>query len=184
MIRLFVAIELPDEVQERLAGLCAGVPGAKWVKPENIHLTLRFIGEVPEDRFQDIDAALGQIRAPGFEVALDGVGCFPPRGRARVLWAGVTKNGALAHLYDKVESALVRTGLEPEGRKFSPHVTLARLKDAPMGRVHGFVAQNALFQAAPFPVHSFTLFSSFLSQSGAIHRAEASYPLAVAETEP
>lgn len=184
MIRLFVAIELPEDVRGRVAALCGGVPGAKWVKPENLHLTLRFIGEVPEDRFHDIDAALAQIRAPAFEVELDGVGCFPPRGQARVLWVGVTKNGALAHLYGKVESALVRTGLKPEGRKYSPHVTLARLKGAPVRRIQEFVAEHNLFRAGPFPVVNFTLFSSFLSQSGAIHRAEASYPLAAPETGP
>jgi 2'-5' RNA ligase len=184
VIRLFVAIELPEDVRQRLAGLCVGVPGARWVRPENIHLTLRFIGEVPEDRCHDIDAALSQIRAPGFDVALEGVGCFPVRGQARVLWAGVSRNDAVAHLYGKVESALVRTGLEPEGRKFSPHVTLARLRGAPMNRVQGFIAQNHLFRAGPFAVETFTLFSSFLSQSGAIHRPEASYPLSAAETGP
>ncbi len=180
MIRLFVAVELPEDVRTGLARLCAGVPDATWVKPENIHLTLRFIGEVDEGGFRDIDAALGQVLAPGFDVSLGGVGCFPKRGPPKVVWAGVAKNAALAHLYDKVESALVRTGLEPEGRKFAPHVTLARLKRARMGRVREFVSQNMSFEAGPFPVRSFTLFSSFLARGGAIHRPETEYPLTIA----
>ena len=180
MIRLFVAIELPGDVRARLAALCVGVPGAKWVKAENLHLTLRFIGEVDGHRFEDIAAALGEVRAPAFDVALDGVGFFGGR-RPRVLWAGVARTAALDHLHAKVESALVRAGCEPEGRKFTPHITLARLNNAPAGRVRGFVSDHNLFRAGPFPATEFTLFSSFLSQEGALHTPEAVYPLSPAE---
>lgn len=177
MIRLFVAIDLPEDVRAQVAALCVGVPAARWVAPENLHLTLRFIGEVDEGRLHDIDEALSAVHATAFDVALEGVGCFPPRRAPKVLWVGVAKNGALVHLRDKVESALVRIGLEPEGRKYAPHVTLARLRTAHMGRIREFVSRNLSFRAGPFPVRSFTLFSSFLSRQGAIHRAEADYPL-------
>ncbi len=177
MIRLFVAIELPEEVKARLGALSVGVSGARWVRLENLHLTLRFIGDVDEGRLQDIDEALGLVRAPGFEAALEGVGCFPPRGAPKVIWVGVEKNGALVRLRDKVESALVRTGLAPEGRKYAPHVTLARPHHARMGRIQEFMSGNLSFTAGPFPVRNFTLFSSFLSRNGAIHRVEAEYPL-------
>ncbi len=181
MIRLFVAVPLPEDARARLAGLCAGVRGAKWVAPENLHLTLRFIGEVDEETAADIDAALSKVRAPAFEVTLEGVGHFGSRKRARALWAGVADNSRLGHLHDKVEAALVRARLEPEGRKFSPHVTLARFKNTSARRVTAFVAQHGLFRAGPFPVGAFTLYSSFLSKGGAIYAPEAAYPLEPAD---
>ncbi len=177
MIRLFVAIELPEDVRERLAALAAGVRGARWVRPENLHLTLRFIGEVDEGRLADIYAALARIADPAFELAIDGIGHFGSKREARVLWAGAESNERLVRLHDKVESALVRAGLAPEERKFSPHVTLARLKRASTPRVRDFMAAHGLFRAGPFPVDAFQLFSSFLSKSGAIHKVEAEYRL-------
>ena len=180
MVRLFVAIDLPDDVRSRLAGLCAGVPGAKWVAPENMHLTLRFIGEVDDARAADIDAALGRIRAPSFDMALAEIGHFGSRGRTRALWAGIEKCEALERLQAKVESALVRAGLEPEGRKFAPHVTLARLKEARLSRVRDFLGARNPFAAGPVPVERFALYSSFLAREGAIHRVEATYDLGAA----
>lgn len=120
MPRLFVAIPLPEEVRERLGLLAGGVPGARWVDPEKLHLTLRFIGEVDGGWAEDIMAALSGIVAKSFDVAMAGVGHWGTRERATMLWAGVEKNPALSHLQGKVESALVRLGLDPEGRKFSP----------------------------------------------------------------
>ncbi len=177
MIRLFVAIELPEAVKAELASLCNGVPGAKWVGPENLHLTLRFIGEVDEDAAGDIDAALDHIRAPQFELVLSGVGQFASRRAPRVLWVGVEKNESLVHLVAKVESALVRCGIAPEGRRFTPHVTLARLRNASKPRINDFVSGNAMFTAGPVHVDDFILFSSFLGRGGAIHRPEAVYRL-------
>lgn len=177
MLRLFVAIELPESIRERFALLCGGVPGARWLSPETMHLTLRFIGEVQEAALGDIDAALAGIHAPGFEIMLDGIGSFGNADRPRAIWAGVARNPALEHLHGKIESALVRTGLPPEGRKFTPHVTLGRVKSAKSARVGEFVAAHNPFQAGPFKVLGFTLFSSFLSHSGAIHTPEVVYRL-------
>jgi len=177
MIRLFVAIDLPDEIRLRLAALCAGVPGAKWVRAENLHLTLRFIGEVDEAMAADIDESLARIRAPGFALMVTDLGHFGSRGRARVLWAGIETSPALRHLHDKIEAALVRTGLEPEGRKFTPHITLARLKDARLPRISAFLAGNGPFRAGPFAVDRFRLYSSHLARDGAIHTVEADYEL-------
>lgn len=177
MIRLFVGIELPEELKDRLAGICNGVPGAKWVSSENLHLTLRFIGEVGEARFADIDAALSLVRAPGFELVLSGIGHFASGKVPRVLWVGVEKSESLAHLHGRVEAACVHAGLAPEGRRFSPHITLARLDNPPASRLGAFLAHSSLFKSAPFPVTEFTLFSSFLGRGGAIHRAEAEYSL-------
>jgi len=177
MVRLFVGVELPEDVRERLAFLCAGVPGARWVPPENMHLTLRFIGEVDGHEADDIYHALAAVRPRTFDISLTGVGHFGNGDEVRALWVGVERNAELMALRDRVESALVRVGLPPEGRRFTPHVTLARLRDTPLHRVSAFLAHNSLFRAGPITVDHFTLFSSFLQGSGPIYTAEADYLL-------
>jgi len=173
MLRLFVGIALPPEMKLRLSLLCSGVPGAKWVDAGNLHVTLRFIGEVDEGAANDIDDALVQIRAPRFDLTLAGVGHFG----TRMLWAGVERNPALLHLYDKVESAIVRLGFDPEGRRYAPHVTLARLKYGAEPKIQGFLQEHALFRAAPFAVDHFSLIASYLTKSGAIYEDQADYAL-------
>ncbi|QQP89041.1 RNA 2',3'-cyclic phosphodiesterase [Skermanella rosea] len=177
MIRLFVALELPEAVRERLAGLGGGVPGARWTEPENLHLTVRFIGEVENGLLPDIDAALGSVSAPAFDLVLDGVGQFGSGSRSRVLWAGVERNDALVHLNQKVESALVRAGLPREERRYSPHVTLARLRDAPQERVGRFIQDRGLFRAGPIRVEHFTLFESRPGSGGPVYDPLREYPL-------
>lgn len=168
---------MPEATRERLAGLCGGVPGARWVAAENMHLTLRFIGEVEHGQAEDVDSALLRIRSPRFDLTLDGVGYFGKASAARSLWAGVRKCEPLARLQGKVENSVQSAGLPPEERKFSPHVTLARLKGAPALRLQRFIAENAHFLAAPVPVDRFVLFSSFRTSSGPIYTAEAEYLL-------
>ena len=177
MIRLFVAVDFPADVRERLAGLGGGVPGARWTEAENLHLTLRFIGEVPEDQVAEIDAALAEIRAPGFDLTLDGVGVFGSNRNARILWAGVERSEGLTHLQAKVESAVVRCDLPAEERRFSPHVTLARLRDAPKERVGRFLEERGLFRAGPMRIGHFTLYRSLLGKSGPVYQPVAEYPL-------
>ena len=177
MIRLFVAVPLPAAIQDRVAQLCCGLANARWVDPENLHITLRFIGEVDESRFEDIDLALSVVRAPAFQLKLRGVDSFGNNNGVRAVWVGVEREPALFHLRDKIESALVRAGIPPETQKFKPHVTLTRSRLRGDTRFGEFIANNSLFQAGPFPVHEFTLFSSFLSQSGAIYTPERSYLL-------
>jgi RNA 2',3'-cyclic 3'-phosphodiesterase len=173
MLRLFVGIALPPEIKLRLSLIAAGVPGARWVDPGNYHVTLRFIGDVDEGMAGDIDAALAQIRAATFDLALSGVGQFGDR----MLWAGIEKNPALQHLRDKVESALVRLGLEPDTRRYAPHVTLARLRGASAARLQAYIQEHALFRAAPFAVDRFSLIASYLTKSGAIYEDQADYAL-------
>ncbi len=177
MFRLFVAIDLPAGVQEALATLCSGVPGARWVDPAQLHLTLRFIGEVQGDRFRDIAEALTGVGGAPFDLHLDGLGHFPPRGAPRVLWAGVATSEPLAGLRTRVETALASAGLPREGRRFSPHITLARLKGTPPARVGRFFEDHPLFHTDPFTVDRFLLYSSTLGRRGATHRVEAQYPL-------
>jgi len=177
MIRLFVALDFPEDVRQRLAALGGGVPGARWTEADNLHLTLRFIGEVPGDQAAEIDQALAEVTAPAFDLVLDGVGVYGSGRNARVLWAGVERSDALSHLQSKVESALVRCGLPAEERKFSPHITLARLKDAPKDRVGRFIEERGLFRAGPIRMDHFTLYRSHLGKGAAVYEALGEYGL-------
>lgn len=183
MMRLFVAVDLPEAIQDELAGIGPGIPGASWVNPDNYHLTLRFIGEVPENVAHDVDDALTNVAAPAFDLRIKGVGHFGPIRRARTLWAGVERNEALNHLQRKVEAACVRTGLKAETRKFHPHITLARLRGETGHHLADLLARNNLFAPMAFPVTRFTLFESFLSSGGAIYQPLARYPLLGAAPE-
>lgn len=177
MPRLFVAIDLPPVIRQRLSSLCCGLPGARWADPEQMHLTLRFIGEVNSSVFQLVREALTEVRSEPFALQLEGIGFFPPRGRPRVAWVGIRKNEQLVHLRNRIESVLVRTGLTPEGRKFSPHITLARLNNTPGTRIGAYLAHNGMFLTEEFPVREFYLYSSVLNSRGARHYVEQRYVL-------
>lgn len=177
MIRLFVGLALPPEVAARLAALAGGIPGARWVEARNLHVTLRFIGEVEEGLAVEIHDALAEVHAPAFTLALDRFGTFG-RSAPNHLWVGVERNPELLHLQAKVDSAVVRLGLPPEGRKYTPHITLARFKDSPVGRVQEFIAGHSPFHAGPLAMDRFVLFRSHLGRGGAEYEAVAEYPLA------
>ena len=178
-MRLFVALDMPWSVREQLAALSgSGIPGARWVPPENFHLTLRFIGDIPGHVARDVDDALLALRAKGFFLTLTGMGTFAKGGISSALWVGVERTPALDHLRSKIETALQRCGLEPERRKFQPHVTLARLDNPAEGKVAAFVQAHNLFRSAPIPVEHFTLFSSLLCKDHAVYTPEAEYELA------
>ncbi len=176
-MRLFVAVSLPEEVRATLAVLANGLPGARWVDSDNLHLTLRFLGELDAGDAADVDAAFSHVRAPAFDMSIAGLGHFGEGRKPRALWVGVAANPALDHLHERIEQALVRAGLPPEGRKFKPHITLARFKSNPGARLPAYLAEHSLVRTGPFPVADFKLYSSFLSAQGAIHQVEASYPL-------
>ncbi|WP_114392337.1 RNA 2',3'-cyclic phosphodiesterase [Oleisolibacter albus] len=177
MIRLFVGLALPEEVRLRLARLGGGVPGARWAPAANFHITLRFIGEVDEGLAQDIDMALETVASPPFPLALSGLGSFGKGHRTHTLWAGVERNEALHHLRDRVESALVRAGLPAEERKFSPHVTLARLGDAKADKLARFLEEQGLYHDGPILVDRFVLFESVLGKGGPVYHALRTYLL-------
>jgi 2'-5' RNA ligase len=176
MIRLFVALEIPEAVRSRLTALQGGVPGARWASDEQLHLTLRFIGEVDENVARDVDDALAGIRALGFMLELAGVGEFGGK-KPRALWAGVRPNDALLHLQKKIETALQRIGLPAEERKFSAHVTLARMHAPPREKIVQFLTHHSLFASGPFRIDHFALFSSQLGSGGSVYRAERVYRL-------
>jgi 2'-5' RNA ligase len=177
MLRLFIAVPVPPDMAALLAPLQAGLPGAHWVPPAGFHVTLRFIGEVNEGQAADIDAALQTIQAPAGLVAVSGLGFFGAADSARGVWVGVDKEPALVHLRDKVESAVVRSGQPPEGRKFMPHITLAWLKRTPPDRLLEWCAVHEPFKAGDLPLDRFGLYSSHRTDEGPYYRLEAEYPL-------
>lgn len=176
-LRLFAAIAIPDFVAERLTPLMRGVPGAKWRPRENLHLTLRFFGEVPEPVADEIDGELSAISGAPFDLTIKGAGAF---GGAdpHALWMGVAANEPLNKLAAACERAARRAGLKPEPHKFTPHVTMAYLNGAALDRVHAFQTRLGLFEAPTFRVERFGLYSSFTRKSApSLYRLEAEYPL-------
>jgi 2'-5' RNA ligase len=177
VIRLFVALALPEGHRQQLSRLCHGVRDARWVAHENLHLTLRFIGEVEEPRVAEIAHALGRVKGEQFKLTLSGIGHFQNGRRIRALWAGTEPCDALVQLQYRIDTALRHADLPPDGRRFTPHVTLARLKNGAPHQVGGWIEANALFRADPFPVDHFVLFESYLGHTGAIYSPVSEFPL-------
>ena len=177
-MRLFVGLDLPWPIRKQFDRLEDSIPGARWVPEENYHLTLRFVGEVTHAEAEEIDLALAALRGKAFDLTFAGVGAFAKAGRETQLWVGVARNPALDHLQGKIEIALQRAGLPPERRRFTPHVTLARLDNAVPQKIAAFMQAHNLFRSAPVAFDHFTLFSSLLSKEAAVYTAEVDYPLA------
>ena len=176
MIRLFFGLELPGELRMRIAAISTGIDRARWVAPENLHITLRFVGEVEEPAMEYIAGEAAAIRFEPFPVTLSGAGHFERGGRVSAVWLGVESTPALAGLRDRIEAAAVRAGQPPEGRKFRPHVTVARFNRGRPGEVRHWLAANSLFRAVPFTVARFALFSSMLGRSGPNYKVEWLFP--------
>ncbi len=176
MYRLFVAVDLPEKVKESIKDICSGLMDARWVDIQQLHLTLRFIGEVDERQFKAIMTSLADISESPFYLTLQSVGCFPPKRPPRVLWVGIERSDSLMSLAEKTEQVLVeKNGIEPENRKFSPHITIARFRESSPAKVADYLARNSSFRTETFLVDSFYLYSSTITSAGAIHRREASY---------
>lgn len=176
MNRLFVALRPPAPVREALMAAMGGVEHARWQDEDQLHLTLRFVGEVDEPLANDLAAALGQVDAAPFELRISGVGHFERKGRATALWAGVASSPPLLALQQKIERASQRVGLEPEGRKFAPHVTLARLSGA-AGPIGGWLAAHGAMTAPTWRVDEFRLYESVLTPHGSAYAPVVSYRL-------
>lgn len=177
MYRLFVAIDLPPSVKDQIEPICCGVPGARWLEPEQWHLTLRFIGEVDGGRFRDILDSLAELRAEPFSLIIKGLGFFPPRGTPETIWVGGAKSDGLSVLRGRVEAALVKIGVARDSRKFAPHVAIARLRQPHLPRLAAYLSANSLLESPTFTVDRFGLYSSLLTSSGAQYQLEAEYPL-------
>lgn len=174
--RLFAAIRPPASVIDALLSLEGGVAGARWQDEDQLHLTLRFFGEVEAPAAEDIADALAQVRAVPFALALHGVGHFERKGRTHSLWAGVAPSESLIALQRRVESAARRAGLPSEPRKFAPHITVARL-NAGSGPVLPFLAAHGGLTGEPWPVEAFHLMESTLTPAGAEYQTVRRYRL-------
>jgi 2'-5' RNA ligase len=177
MPRIFTGLEIPENVAQSLSFLRGGLPGARWIDPENYHLTLRFIGDVDDTTEHEIAALLARVQRKPFELRFDALSSFGGR-RPRAVIATLAQTAALMELQAEHERLMQRIGLEPEGRKYTPHVTLARLRNSSSRQVADYFATRAFVQPLPFTVSRFVLFSSRASVGGGPYVVEAAYPLA------
>jgi 2'-5' RNA ligase len=174
--RLFAAIRPPRRVINALLALEGGIAGARWQDVSQLHLTLRFFGELEARQAEDVAAALTGVHAEPFAVALRGVRHFESKGRTHTLWAGLAPSEPLNALQRRVEMAARRAGLAAEPRRFVPHVTLARL-NAASGSVLPFLAANSTYEGEPWPVEAFDLMESSLQPTGAEYESVRRYRL-------
>lgn len=177
MKRIFIALPLPQPIRHILHAMGRSVQGARAVPEEQIHLTLRFVGDVDGTTFLDIEEKLHTLSGKNFPLLIRGVGHFPPRGKPRIIWAGVESSDELLRLKRKVDNQLIECGIPADSRKYSPHITLARLKTTTSKRVTEFLAGNSFLQFDQLLIEEFHLYSSHLSHKGAVHTLERSYSL-------
>ncbi len=177
MPRLFTALEIPADVGGALSTLRGGLPGARWIDPEFYHLTLRFIGDIDDSMAREVAFILGQVRRDAFELKFDGLSSFGGR-KPRAVVALAAPIQPLLELQSEHERLLRRIGLDPEGRKYTPHVTLARLRVSSSHQVAEYLSTRGHFRSLPFVTSRFVLFSARDSVGGGPYIVEADYPLA------
>jgi RNA 2',3'-cyclic 3'-phosphodiesterase len=181
-VRLFVALDVPEAVRTALTELTERLrktsPGGRWVRLEGVHITLKFIGEVPSEKFEEIRGALGAIPHFGpITVTFAGLGFFPSLRRPRVLWAGVEGGATLAQLAAAIEMKLEPFGIAPEKRAFQPHLTLARFESPQESR--GLAAAVEALGRPEFgkeTLSEFHLYQSVLKRGGAEYSRLVTYP--------
>ena len=176
MPRLFTGVEIPSDIGQALSSLRGGLPGARWIDPGNYHLTLRFIGDVDDTTAHEVASLLGRVKRGAFDLHMQGITSFGGK-KPRAVVASVSPAQALLDVQSEQERLMQRIGLEPEGRKFTPHVTLARLRESSSQDVADYLAARGFFRTSPFKVSRFVLFSSRNSVGGGPYVVEASYPL-------
>lgn len=174
--RLFVALAVPPDVRAALAALRDDLDGARWTRPEQLHLTLRFLGDVPAEQVPEFEAGLRAVEAPPLDLRLAGLTVFPNRRRPRVLVVRIEREEALGRLQHAIEQTVQALGIEPEPRPFRPHVTLARLRQPDARAVHAYLQRHAGL-AATFTADHFALYASTLRPDGAVHQRLATFPL-------
>lgn len=181
MPRLFTALEIPRDAALSLSLLRGGLPGARWIDTENYHLTLRFFGDVEGHVADEIAAALDRVQRPAFSLTLSGVGAFGSK-KPHALWAGVQPSPGLTALQADIDRLVLRLGLPADARKFTPHVTLARLKNTDSAAVAFWLSSRGNFLAPPFRPSRFVLMSSRDSVGGGPYVIEEAWPLKPAES--
>ena len=175
--RVFVAIDLPERIKEELSTISYALPGAKWIDGENLHLTLQFIGEVDGLVLEELKTSLVRVHSSAFPLHLQGLGYFSRRKTPSVLWISVDCQTSVVNLQKKIKNSLFPLGLKLDHSKFSPHITLARLKDTPIVRLQNYLYEFGLFKTSSFMVHDFSLISSQLTPKGAKYTIESNFNL-------
>jgi 2'-5' RNA ligase len=179
MIRLFAALAVPDAIADGLVACQTGLAGANWHVAQDLHITLRFFGEVDETVAEDLDTELAKVAArskgQSLNLAIEGVGVFNQGERLNAVWAALKPNEALSVLAGRCEAAARRAGLEPDKRKYTPHITLAYLKTTPPTAVAAWLADHALLRSEPFSVRQFGLYSSWRTPQGSRYTLERIY---------
>ncbi|MDD5285386.1 MAG: RNA 2',3'-cyclic phosphodiesterase [Desulfuromonadaceae bacterium] len=176
-MRLFIAIELPEETKRMLLELKRDIHSVRWLAPEQLHLTLLFLGEVEEGKLEQLCMALSEIRVEPFTLEIAKSGCFPGSRAPKVLWVGLESQPALNLLALNVTDAVSSTGIELEKRRFTPHITLARVKQPGSCDISCYLNPEIHAKIRPVNVTEFVLFQSLLTQQGAIHQPIRRFPL-------
>ena len=176
--RLFIALTLPDPVRDSLAALAQPLPGVSWTRSDQLHVTLRFLGDVPAETIEPMIARLAKVQVAPFILPVEGVGAFPPNRPPRVLWIGVgTGHPRLFQLRQRVDDAVLASGLQLDVRTFHPHVTLARCTESAAPAVAHWLHAHRETAAPPFRVEAFDLYASDLRPAGAVHTLRHRFPL-------
>jgi len=176
MHRLFVAIRPPVPIRRLLLAAMGGISGARWQSDDQLHLTLRFIGNVDRHQAEDIHAALGGVHHPPFALVLSGIGAFDRRGFPDAVWAGIAPHDQVKALHKKVDAALAKVGVAADERAFHPHITIARLNRS-AGPIGNLLEEEGGLTSPSFTVDSFALFESELTHEAAVYSIVERYPL-------
>ncbi|MCB1191506.1 MAG: RNA 2',3'-cyclic phosphodiesterase [Leptospiraceae bacterium] len=177
MKRLFTGIYLPYGIRERLSNLCYGIPGINWVSEENFHITLKFIGEVEEEKLFDISDSLSEIKFTPFTITIRGVGSFQGKPN-QILWAGVQESEELINLFNQIEKVLGQHEIPKEKRRYSPHITLGRAKGINQKKLDEYMFTNHDFSILEsVPINNFQIFSSVLKPKGPVYTIEREYDM-------
>lgn len=175
--RLFVSIDPPKSIRNALVDLDPGIRGVRWTAGDQIHLTLGFFHDVPDDVELALRDKLNAIEFRAFFLPLQGIGAFPPKGMVKIIWIGVGQGHPhLFQLHKRVQEAALTSGIEPDLRPWHPHITLARCRDVPGGALRRFLKSNAALDAGMFRVEAFHLYCSELTPTGPIHTCQLSIP--------
>jgi len=177
MIRLFAALAIPEDIAEHLAGRQSGLPDARWRPAETLHITLRFFGDIAEDRAEDLATELSRVTAAPPTLTLNSVGAFGEGSDIDAIWVGLEANPALITLAGRCEAAARRAGLKADTRVYKPHVTLAYLRRPDPARVAGWIQANSLLKSPAFSVGAFGLYSSWQTSEGSRYELEQMYRL-------
>ena len=169
MKRLFIALNFPSDIVVKLTELQYGLRGARWVPPQNLHLTLSYIGEASNILLGDLEDVLSSLAAHAFCMQLRGINHFTSKGWSKSIWVGVAEESSLFSLHSKVKNCLQINRIPRDKRQFSPHVTIARLKNVRPEDTAEFIAFNNLFKTRSFRIESFTLFESISKKEGSIY---------------